>query len=81
MMYASAVMLNWKHARYCIRQGLYRRMPVHACKQLLLQLVKGECLIKFKTDPVDPFYAPYWEGRARFFEFQVDTLRWEARFP
>jgi hypothetical protein len=55
-------------------------MPVYACKQLLLQLVKGECLIKFKTDPVDPFYAPYWEGRARFFEFQVRCGR-GALFP
>ena len=36
-----------------------------------LQLVKGTALIKFKTNPVDPLYAPYWEGRSRFFEFQV----------
>lgn len=31
----------------------------------------GQVLLKLKTTPEDPYYAPYFEGRRRMFELQV----------
>eukprot|EP00123_Amoebidium_parasiticum_P012939 comp21672_c0_seq1/m.30498 comp21672_c0_seq1/g.30498 ORF comp21672_c0_seq1/g.30498 comp21672_c0_seq1/m.30498 type:complete len:1017 (-) comp21672_c0_seq1:48-3098(-) len=42
---------------------------------------KGTALVKFRTDPLDPVYAPYFEGKSRTFEFQIQGRFKQAMGP
>eukprot|EP01134_Creolimax_fragrantissima_P000917 CFRG0917T1 len=42
---------------------------------------KGRCIIKVRTNPEDPYYTPYFEGKKRTFEFQIQGKFKEAMRP
>eukprot|EP01134_Creolimax_fragrantissima_P007491 CFRG7491T1 len=53
--------------------GRERDIPPNSREPLLVENVNchGHCLFKLRTQPIDPYYASYFEGRKRMFEIMV----------